>query len=177
MTQPQPFITYLEGLREDRGALAALRRGLGQPPGDAREMYPYVVRWLPAEPSARREAAYYLVAASSPITPTPAGAATWGRHFAEHWIRTATTQPPSGASPRCSPRIQTTCHSICGRRSASFKSKDVPVDWHQLFADVLGWGNPPVTCKSNGRALSGAARPTKTRPNPRRHNPCTSNCT
>ena len=27
--QKHPFIEYLEGLRDDRGALAALRRGLG----------------------------------------------------------------------------------------------------------------------------------------------------
>ena len=33
MTKERPFVTYLESLREDRGALAALRRGLGQPPG------------------------------------------------------------------------------------------------------------------------------------------------
>jgi CRISPR type I-E-associated protein CasB/Cse2 len=71
MTQSQPFITYLESLREDRGALAALRRGLGQPPGTAREMYPYVVRWLPAEASAQREAAYFLVAALFAYHPNP----------------------------------------------------------------------------------------------------------
>ena len=53
------FITYLEELRdrEDRGALAALRRGLGQPPGSAVEMYRYVVPWLPARTTRRREAA------------------------------------------------------------------------------------------------------------------------
>ncbi len=28
MSEPQPFISYLETLREDRGALAALRRDL-----------------------------------------------------------------------------------------------------------------------------------------------------
>ncbi len=38
------FIGYLEKLKEkeDRGALAALRRGLGADPGQTPEMYPYV---------------------------------------------------------------------------------------------------------------------------------------
>lgn len=33
-----PYIIYLESLREDRAALAALRRGLGQPPGTVPDM-------------------------------------------------------------------------------------------------------------------------------------------
>lgn len=38
------LVGQLESLvrREDRGALAALRRGLGKPPGEAPEMFPYV---------------------------------------------------------------------------------------------------------------------------------------
>ena len=47
--QSNPYITYLLSLKENRGALAALRRGLGRPPGTAPEMYPYVVPWLPED--------------------------------------------------------------------------------------------------------------------------------
>ncbi|MCC6863119.1 MAG: type I-E CRISPR-associated protein Cse2/CasB [Bryobacterales bacterium] len=67
MAKPAPltlqFIDYLEGLarREDRGALAALRRGLSAPPGCTPETYPYVVPWLPNERSSVAEAAYFLV--------------------------------------------------------------------------------------------------------------------
>ena len=45
----ETFLAYLRGLakRDDRGALAALRHGLGQPPGTAAEMHPYVVQFLP----------------------------------------------------------------------------------------------------------------------------------
>ena len=41
------FATYLEGLadRENRGALAHLRRGLGKPPGTVPEMFPIIVPW------------------------------------------------------------------------------------------------------------------------------------
>lgn len=62
------FAAYLQELanRDDRAALAALRRGLGRPPGEATEMYPYVVPWAPDGAGAwlsREETAYYLVAA------------------------------------------------------------------------------------------------------------------
>ncbi len=41
------FASYLEGLakREDRAALAHLRRGLGKPPGTTPEMFPIIVPW------------------------------------------------------------------------------------------------------------------------------------
>src|SRR5450759_404004 len=61
----EPLVGYLERLRDkdDRGALAALRRALGKPPGEAPEAYPYVVPFLPREVSAWQEQVYYLVAA------------------------------------------------------------------------------------------------------------------
>jgi hypothetical protein len=39
--EQHPFIRYLVSLaeRDDRGGLAALRRGLGQPPGTVAETY------------------------------------------------------------------------------------------------------------------------------------------
>src|ERR1035437_1147702 len=60
----QNFAGYLARLaeRDDRGALAALRRGLGKEPGEAPEMFPYVVPWLPRQASIWAEQAYYLVA-------------------------------------------------------------------------------------------------------------------
>lgn len=41
------FASYLERVaeREDRAALAHLRRGLGKPPGTAPEMFPIIVPW------------------------------------------------------------------------------------------------------------------------------------
>ena len=36
--QKHAFVEYLEGLRNDRAALAALRRGLSQPPGAVADM-------------------------------------------------------------------------------------------------------------------------------------------
>ena len=51
------FVEFLEGLegRRDRGALASLRRGLGQPPGATPEMHRYVSQWAGGEPTRWRE--------------------------------------------------------------------------------------------------------------------------
>ena len=59
-----PLIDHLERLvlDQDRGALAALRRGLGKPPGTAMEMHRYVVPFLPRG-RPWEEDVYYLVAA------------------------------------------------------------------------------------------------------------------
>ena len=47
MSKASKFVNYLISLegRRDTGAMAALRRGLNERPGDAIEMYPYVARW------------------------------------------------------------------------------------------------------------------------------------
>ena len=48
--------------QEDRAALAALRRGLGRPPGETIEMHPYVAPFTQGL-SRKQEDAYYLIAA------------------------------------------------------------------------------------------------------------------
>jgi len=142
MAQSQPFIAYLESLRDDRGALAALRRGLGRTPGEAREMYPYVVRWLPAEASAKREAAYFFVASLFAYHPEPGGSGNLGLGFRR-------TLEPNGDNTAVERRFTAllTAHPddlpFFLRQAIGFlKSKEVPVDWHQLFVDMLAWGHP-----------------------------------
>ena len=78
----QPFVEFLEGLRDDRGALAALRRGLGQPPRTEAGMYRYVVPWLPEDTKPWREAAYYQIAALFACHPAAGGTGNMGNHFA-----------------------------------------------------------------------------------------------
>jgi len=138
------FITYLEDLRdrEDRGALAALRRGLGQPPGSAVEMYRYVVPWLPARATAHREAATYLVAALFGYHPAPGGSGNLGAAFR----RTLDQQEDATAVERRFAALLAAHQDDLDfylRQAISYlRSKEVPVDWHQLFYDVLAWGHP-----------------------------------
>jgi CRISPR system Cascade subunit CasB len=75
------FVEHLDALarREDRGALAALRRGLGKPPGTVTAMLPFVVPFLPE----RRDehAAYFLVASLFALHPEGAAEGNLGTTF------------------------------------------------------------------------------------------------
>lgn len=138
------FIAYLESVRDrdDRGAMAALRRGLGQPPGRAIEMYRYVVPWLPAEPTRQQEMAYYLVAALFAYHPMPQGTGTLGTAFRralrEGEDSTAVERRFAGllaAHPDDLPFYL--------RQAISFlRAREVPVDWKQLLSDLMAWSHP-----------------------------------
>jgi len=137
-----PFIVHLESLREDRGALAALRRGLGQPPGSVPAMYAYIVPWLPKEVPPWTEAAYYLIAALFAYHPAEGGTGNVGQHFAQVRAREGDDSALErrfmallAAHPEDLPTYL--------RQAISFlKSKDVPINWQALFYDVQRWGHP-----------------------------------
>lgn len=153
-----PFVEYLEGLRDDRAALAALRRGLGQPPGTVASMYPYVVPRLPADASRRVEEAYYLVAALFAYHPAEGGVGNMGHHFA----RARDPQSDNTAIERRFTALLSAHPEDLDfylRQAVSFlKSKEVPINWHQLFDDLRRWGyeNRPVQ-KAWARAFWGRA--------------------
>ncbi len=139
-----PFVEYLESLRDrqDRGALAALRRGLGQPPGTVTSMYRYVVPWLSAQASRQTEAAYYLVAALFAYHPDPGGSGNLGAAFRR-------TLDPQGDNTAIERRFTAllAAHpddlpSYLRQAVGFLKSKEKPIDWQQLLADLLAWGHP-----------------------------------
>ncbi len=142
MTQTERFISYLEGHREDRGALAALRRGLGQRPGTVADMYPHVVPWITEDTPRWREEAYYTIAALFAYHPDAGGSGNMGGHFAQ-------TRDPQMDSTAIERRftVLLSAHpddlDFHLRQAVSFlKSKRVPVNWAQLLTDVLAWGHP-----------------------------------
>lgn len=137
------FISYLESLRdrEDRGALAALRRGLGEKPGSMPAMYPYVVPKLPQQVKPWQEKAYYLVASLFAYHPKAGGKGNMGTHFA------ATTTPQNENTA-----VERRFTSLLAahpedlpfylRQAVSYlSSKDVPINWNQLFVDIQAWGH------------------------------------
>jgi CRISPR system Cascade subunit CasB len=156
-----PFVAYLEELRdrEERGALAILRRGLGQPPGGAVEMFRYVVSWLPAQVTQRQEAVYYLVAALFAYHPAPRGEGNLGAAFR----RSLGEQEDTTAVERRFAALLAAHPEDLGfylRQAVSLlRSKEIPVDWHQLFRDLLAWGHPSgYVQKQWARAFWGNAR-------------------
>lgn len=135
------FIDYLQGLAEanDRAALAALRRGLGLPPGAAPQMFPFIEPLLPVQRSEKMERACYLIASLFALHPAPGGKGNLGDHFRR--------ADPEGKSKDALERRFTVLLAAhledlpdYLRQAVSFlKSKEVPVDWNQLFWDILAW--------------------------------------
>ena len=132
-----PFISRLYMLAEagDRGALAALRRGLGQPPGTTAEMFAYVE---PFNPPGWCAWVYYLIASLFAFHPKVARGGNMGTHMA------------AAGSERSREALERRFTTLLAahredlpdylRQAVSFlKSKDVPVNWNQLFLDLQRW--------------------------------------
>jgi CRISPR system Cascade subunit CasB len=158
MSEAHPFVSYLEGLRDDRGALAALRRGLGQPPGTVASMYRYVVPWLPDGAKPSQEAACYQIAAFFAYHPEAGGVGNMGDHFGR-------TRSPQGDDTAIERRFTALlgAHSddlpLYLRQAVSFlRSKEIPINWHQLFHDLRRWGyQSRIVQKDWARAFWGRA--------------------
>ena len=147
MSNENHFITYLESLAkaDDRGALAALRRGLGQPPGTVPDMFPYVVQRLPnnAYPGSWTEKTYYLIASLYALYPESTAEGNLGTHFARTLQHDA--EKDKAVERRFTALL--TAHSqdlpVYLRQAVSFlRSKEKPINWHQLMWDTLAWNNP-----------------------------------
>jgi CRISPR system Cascade subunit CasB len=144
MTPQEQFITYLKSLTEkqERGALAALRRGLGQPPGTTAEMYRYVVPRLPANVYKQQEAAYYIVASLFALHPKPRDDGNVGSHMAE-----TLRGNPNGKEAlerRFTALLSANSEDLPNylRQAVSFlKSKEVAINWLQLLKDLQGWNS------------------------------------
>ena len=155
------FIAQLERLftDKDRGALAALRRGLGKPLGTAREMDRYVLPYLPRDteiPPVVREAqenAYYLVAAlfaywhqgkDTIAKNVPANLGDSLRLLVNY--EASENGNREDAEKRVEKRLVALLN--CHRDDLSdhlrhiiglLKSKDIPVNWMQLLRDIQNW--------------------------------------
>jgi CRISPR system Cascade subunit CasB len=153
MSPPNPrdqaFIDYLHKLADDRAALAALRRGLGKPPGAAAETYPYVVPFLPQGRGDAAEEPYYLVATlfaywhqgDRPVSANPPP--NLGASLAK-LQKTEKRKAESADSAERRFVALLNCHrddlgQHLRRMVGLLRSKDIPIDWAQLLADVKGW--------------------------------------
>lgn len=145
------FAEYLAGLaeREDRAALAALRRGLGKAPGEAAEMYPYLVPWLPRERWG--EETYYLVASLFGWHPLPwRGAGADGERAAPTNLGASLTRlgaevEGGGIERRFVALLNAHRDDLpehLRRAVGLLKSRDLPIDWARLLHDVQGWDFP-----------------------------------
>lgn len=128
---------------QDRGALAALRTGLGKPPGAAARMLPIVAPFLSSDEGPATRAAF-IVASLFAKHPQHAaigslGASLWkatkrdgnrdGKHGEEGVERRFAAA--LDADPADLTRHLDGLVSLC-------ESAGVPLDWHQFYRDVKG---------------------------------------
>lgn len=141
MTTESVFMDELETAIADRGKLAAMRRGLGQPPGTCADMFPIIAPLLPGKCSQRDERRHYLVASLFAYHPLTTGRGNMGDHMRQAC--------ESGGEAATSRRFSVllAAHpddlALYLRQAVSFlKSKDQPINWRQLFADLKHWDHP-----------------------------------
>ena len=146
MSKASKFVNYLISLegRRDTGAMAALRRGLNERPGDAIEMYPYVARWAWNEPTVWRENTYYLVASLFALHPS-----NWSprdgeifSNFGASLARTAVGDAFASAEKRFHVLLRAgrdDLHVRLRHAVRQMKTEEVPVDWERLLGDLARW--------------------------------------
>lgn len=135
------LISYLKNLekRQDRAALAHLRRGLGKPPKTAMEMFPYLGQFLSHDTKQNYENTVFIVAAL----------------FA-YYSDAKHTKGNLGASLRelseKSDSIEKRFVALLNAEAEDLpyylrqiigllKSNDVAVNWERLFKDVQYWNS------------------------------------
>lgn len=139
---PHRFIHYLQKLADgqDRGALASLRRGLGQPPSTVADMYRYVEPFL-GEDARYKESAYYLVAALFAFHPKSTDEGNMGTHLA----KTRTESGEDALERRFTALLAAHLDDLPDylRQAVSFlKSKnEEPINWNELLRDLQNWGH------------------------------------
>lgn len=134
-----------------RSALAALRRGLGKRPGEAPEMFRYIVPHLREKPTFQEEETYYLVAALfawhaarlPPDDATPPG--NLGATFALHaeQMPKLRDEIPQSVEKRFTTLLNCGWDTLPDHlRHAIGLLADDPIDWELLFRDVRDWEAP-----------------------------------
>lgn len=143
------LLAYLEELvrRGDRGALAALRRGLGREPGTAPEMHRHVARFIGEKTSWWRQDCLYILAAlfAEWYQGRETVAAGAPRDVGVSFRRLVTETNSDSIEKRFEALLA--CHAddlhVHLRHAVSLlRSKDVPVDWRQLLRDITWWDSP-----------------------------------
>lgn len=138
------FVGYLQSLagRDDRAALAALRRGLGKGPGEAGEMFRYVVPWT-GELRGWREEVYYLVASLFALHPENwQGGVDGESNLGASLAMAARKGGETGVERRFVAMLNSDRDSLPDhlRHAVAFcKSAEIPIDWGKLLRQLPHW--------------------------------------
>lgn len=157
------FVTHLEGLarREDRGALAKLRRGAGRALGGAVDTLPLIVPFLPSDD--RTAGSYFVVASLFGLHPESGGSGNFGdafRRLGDH----------ESAQKRFVALLNAHADDVAEhlrRAVALARSANVAIDYRRLLRDLTHWSHPDRFVQlAWARSYWGHAEEGKDEPNP-----------
>lgn len=138
-----PFIKYLEELekKENRGPLAALRRGLQHEPGTCVDMYPHIIPWLGHVKGKWEKDMHYLIASLFAYHPSTSNTGNMGDVF-----KKISLNKKKNKNNSLEQRFVTLLRSnpedlpFHIRQAISIaKSENIPINWHRLFYDLKRW--------------------------------------
>ncbi len=138
----ESFVLHLERLHDtgNRGALAALKRGLGRRDPELNfEGSRWVAPWLPDGLSQREVREAYLVAALFASHPMKGGKGNIGTAIGK------IPDPSDSIEKRFIALVDSDEEDfpVHIRQAVSLlKANDVPVNWKQLMKDICYWGHP-----------------------------------
>lgn len=147
------FIRYLLGLakdgKEDRGALADLRSGLGKKPSEMARVHKHVVPYLPRENY--NDQCYYLIATLFGLYPKqkpgyPRTVERDGKKWTDYWSLGAAFRTLKDDSSSMEARFVALLNAHrddladhLRHAVGLLKTKEQPLDWFRLFEDLLQW--------------------------------------
>lgn len=140
------FVAHLKDLadREDRGALAALRRGLGKPPGTAPEMFRHVIPWTSHLTSAEEDR-FFLVASLFALHPVTCTKGNMGEAFRRIRIAAGGGDVADSLEKRFVALLNAHREDLPNHLRhavALAQSHSIPVNWAQLIRDLDYWDHP-----------------------------------
>jgi CRISPR system Cascade subunit CasB len=136
------FTEFLKSLEENRGALAALRRGLSPEGAAWAGMHRYVAGWLHEKDGPWDEQCFYLVAALFGKYPCTKST---GDNFGGSYRQLTLQKEGDSLERRFVALLASDAESVGVhlRHSVSLLATgDIPVDWAQLLRDLRWWGQP-----------------------------------
>ncbi len=138
------FVKYLVSLaeRESRGALAALRRGVGKPPGTTPETFPVMVPWT-AEMNRTAADTYFLVGSLFALNQSNCADGNMGTTFGQ--IRGTEGEAGDSLEKRFVALLNAHSEDLSNhlRHAVTLAgSKEVSVNWAQLITDLRHWDHP-----------------------------------
>jgi CRISPR type I-E-associated protein CasB/Cse2 len=132
------YMANLHKLRRDAGAMAMLRRGLGENHG-AIEMFSYVFRALPADTAFLREDSFLQIAALYALHPEMCSDMSFGGSFRKLWQADRRRPSTEARFKTLLAADKETVVTHLHRSVTMMKNKGIRIDYARLLVDLNNW--------------------------------------